>query len=171
MSSLLIAGYTTRSHLLLDLDETSLPDVKALARLIMQSWPDVGDCLVVQSSEPSKTSYLKYDDKGIPHERLVYQNFHLVFDCPVGYDRCLSIIDALVALDVLNSEYKDIRLFRGDMTLRVSPKWLHHRVILAPEPVMLIENESHGFTYGFIQKYLSTLKFCRHLGAAGAPVG
>jgi hypothetical protein len=167
VKDMLILGYTTRSHLLLDLDETSLPDVTVLAKHIMDNWPEVGDCLVVESSTPSKTSYLKYDGQGIPHERLVYQNFHLVFDCPIGYNRCLEIIDTLVALDILNSEYKDIRMFRGDMTLRLTPKVLSHRTIPAPKPITIIENQKHCFTYGFINKYLSMLKICRQLDIRG----
>lgn len=161
---MLILGYTTRSHLLLDLDETSLPDVTALAKHIIDSYPDVGDCLIVESSTPSKTSYLRYDDKGVPHERLVYQNFHLVFDAPMNYERCLHIIDALVALDVLQPEYKDIRMFRGDMTLRISKKILSHRIIPNPEPVTYLENNKHCFTYENITKYLRMLALCRSLG-------
>lgn len=161
---MLIIGYTTRSHLLLDLDETSLPDVTALAKMIMQSYPDVGDCLICESSTPSKTSYLKYDDKGIPHERLVYQNYHLVFDAPINYERCVHVVDALVALDVLNPEYRDIRMFRGDMTLRISKKTLSHRTIPNPKPIAYLENHAHAVTYGNIKKYEKALELTRALG-------
>jgi hypothetical protein len=151
---MLILGYTTRDHLLLDLDETSLSDVVGLARLIMQSWPKVGDCLVIESSTPSKRSYLKYDDKGIPHEKWVYQNYHLVFDAPIGYEACVAVIDTLVDLDILNPEYKQIRMFRGDMTLRVSPKWLQHRTIPSPKIVSGLVNPSCHANLGGIESYL-----------------
>jgi hypothetical protein len=162
---MLIIGYTTRSHLLLDLDETSTDRAAALAKLIIQSFPDVGDCLVVESSTPSKRSYLKYDDRGIPHERWVYQNFHLVFDANIGYERCVAIIDTLVDLDILNSEYKQIRLFRGDMTLRVSPKWLQNRIIPRPKACMHIHNVETPFNYGGIDKYLKTLAAAKSISA------
>jgi hypothetical protein len=146
---MLILGYTTREHLLLDLDETSLLRVVSLAKQLMDSYPDIGDCLVVETSTPSFDSYLKYDDKGRPWEKWVYQNFHLVFDASVGYDRCVAIIDALVDLGVLAPEYKQIRMFRGDMTLRVSAKWLHHRVIPPPRIVKYLFNQhASGALFG-----------------------
>lgn len=160
---MLIVGYTTRSHLLLDLDETSYYDVVRLAKLIMKSYPDVGNCLVVESSTPSKSSYLKYDDKGVPHEKWTYQNYHLVFDSPVGYDRCVAIIDTLVELNILAPEYKQIRMFRGDMTLRVSQKVLHHRVISAPKPRKLIANMANMSDFENIARYTTLIKVCRDI--------
>jgi len=161
---MLIVGYTTREHLLLDLDETSASRACKLADLIMESWPDVGDCLVVESSTPSQRDYLRYDSQGRPWLRWVYQNFHLVFDAPVGYDRCVAIIDTLVDLDILAPEYKQIRLFRGDMTLRTSAKWLHHRTIPPPKPILSISNNKRHVEYGNIEKYLAFLKITRNLG-------
>jgi len=161
VSKILIVGYTTRSHLLLDLDETSIYDVERLAKLIIESYPDVGNCLIVESSTPSFNSYLKHDDKGVPHEKWTYQNFHLVFDAPIGYERCLAIIDDLVDLDVLAPEYKQIRMFRGDMTLRVSEKVLHHRVIPAPKPICIITNKHFPVPEGNIGSYLKLSFYCR----------
>jgi hypothetical protein len=160
---MLIVGYTTRSHLLLDLDETSYYDVVRLARIIMRNYPDVGNCLVVESSTPSIRTYLKYDDKGVPHERLAYQNFHLVFDSPVGYDRCVAIIDTLVELNILAPEYKQIRMFRGDMTLRVSQKILHHRIIPAPKPRKLLANLGNMSDFENIYQYVTLIKACRDI--------
>jgi hypothetical protein len=157
---MLLIGYTTREHLLLDLDETSEGRAAALAQMIIESWPCVGDCLVVESSTPSQISYIKYDDKGIPHEKWVYQNYHLVFDSLIGYDVCLKIIDTLVDLDLLNPEYKQIRMFRGDMTLRVSAKWLHHRIIPSPIPVNAVTNTEIPFMAGGVARYLHML----HIG-------
>lgn len=158
MSDLLILGYTTRDHLLLDLDETSFCRVVSLANQIMESYPDVGHCLIVESSTPSKTSYLKYDDNGIPHERWVYQNYHVVFDAPIGYERCVAIIDTLVGLDVLPPEFKEVRMFRGDMTLRVSAKWLHHRVIPPPNVVYAMRNPRANKSYDNIGRYRRLLE-------------
>ncbi len=161
---MLVCGYTTRQHLLLDLDETSQDRAVALARLIMESYPDVGDCLVLESSTPSVKSCLKYDDNGVPHERWVYQNFHLVFDAPVGWARCVHIIETLWALGCLNPEYMDIRQFRGDMTLRTSPKQLHHRTIPAPKPIQHLLNANQPFSYGNIRKYREFLDMTKSLG-------
>lgn len=160
---MLILGYTTRDHLLLDLDETSEGRVIALARLIMASWPNVGDALVVESSTPSKKSYLKYNDKGVPYERWVYQNYHLVFDGKIGYDAAVAIIETLVELDVLNPEYKQIRMFRGDMTLRVSPKVLQNRTIPPPRILTHIRNDADPFNHGNLDKYARVLKMASAL--------
>lgn len=153
MNNLLIVGYTTRDHLLLDLDETSKFKASRLAQLIIESYPDVGNCLILESSTPSKQSYLKYDDKGVPLEYWVKQNYHLVFDAYVGYSRCVHIIETLAELNVLQSEYLEIRQFRGDMTLRVSPKWLHHRVIEAPKTCAFVYAKTDTPFYGGIKAY------------------
>jgi hypothetical protein len=168
---MLIIGYTTRSHLLLDLDETSYYDAVRLARLLMRNYPDLGCCLVVESSTPSARSYLKYDAQGVPHEKLTYQNYHLVFDAPVGYERCVHIIDTLVDLDVLAPEFKEIRGFRGDMTLRVSEKILHHRVIPAPKPRKLLANMATLGDFENIYKYCMLLKYAHGLVAGGGVGG
>jgi hypothetical protein len=137
----LIIGYTTKEHLLLDLDETSLPDVVGLSKLLIQSYPEIGHILILSSSKPSKKDYTKFNSKGIPQHRFTYQNYHIVTDNIIGYQRCLEIIDTLVDLDVLQHEYKEIRLFRGDMTLRTSCKPLVNRTVPPPKPKRFIENK------------------------------
>jgi hypothetical protein len=116
---------------------------------------------------PSKESYLKYDDNGRPWEHWVYQNFHLVFDAPIGYDRCVVIIDTLVDLNVLAPEYKQIRMFRGDMTLRVSAKWLHHRTIPPPRVVRGVVDSYTKENLGGLNAYLHMLNIGRYVGAGG----
>jgi hypothetical protein len=136
----LIIGYTTKEHLLLDLDETSLSAVSNLAILLIKQYPEIGHVLILSTSKPAKTKYIKFDAKGLPHDCLSYQNFHMVTDNIIGYHKCLEIIDVLVGLNVLQPEYKEIRQFRGDMTLRVSPKPLKGRLVDSPKIEMLIIN-------------------------------
>jgi hypothetical protein len=136
----LIIGYTTREHLLLDLDETDIYKVARLAKQLIREYSEIGDILILGSSTPSKLNYTKFDKKGIPQWRFTYQNFHLVADNIISYDRSLEIIDCLVELDVLQPEYREIRLFRGDMTLRTSCKPLVNRTVPPPEPLYLINN-------------------------------
>ena len=160
---MLIMGYTTREHLLLDLDETTFLKAVSLAEQIQQSWPCVGDCLILQSSIPSKKSYLKYDENGRPWEKWVYQNYHLVFNNYIGYDKSVAIIDTLVGLDALQPEYKEIRLFRGDMTLRVSPKWLTHRTIPSPTTKLYLPNGESTENDKGIKNYVAVLKATKQL--------
>ena len=162
MSKNLIVGYTTKDHLLLDLDETSLYDVSKLAILLISEYPEIGNILILASSTPSKKNYTKFDAKGIPQWRHIYQNFHIVTDNIIGYERCLEIIDTLVELDVLQPEYKEIRLFRGDMTLRTSPKPLVHRTVPAPSLENWIKNDlckkHDGMTSVFLDFLINTKK-------------
>ena len=153
----MIIGYTTREHLLLDLDETSLYKVVRLTKLLISSYPEIGDVLILGSSTPSKKNYTKFDKKGIPQYRFTYQNFHLVGDNIVSYDRCLKIIDCLVELDVLQPEYRKIRQFRGDMTLRTSHKPLVHRVVPPPRPVEIVNNHICPCKNNKISDFLSFL--------------
>lgn len=157
MTKGLIVGYTTKDHLLLDLDETSLFDVSKLAILLIREYPEIGNVLILSSSTPSKPNYTKFDAKGIPQFRFTYQNFHIVTDNKIGYDRCLEIIDDLVELDVLQAEYRKIRLFRGDMTLRTSAKPLVHRTVPPPKVEQLIINRLCGIHDGKI------IEFCQFL--------
>jgi hypothetical protein len=136
----LIIGYTTSDHLLLDLDETSLSAVSNLAVLLIKEYPEIGHILILSTSKPTKNKYIKFDAKGLPHDCLSYQNFHIVTDNIIGYKKCLEIIDCLVGLNVLQPEYKEIRHFRGDMTLRVSPKPLVNRIVPAPKIEAIIIN-------------------------------
>lgn len=160
MTSNLIIAYTTREHLLLDLDETDEFKVTCLAKLIIQSFPEVGDILILNSSTPSKKNYTKFNAKGLPVFRYTYQNYHLVTDNKISYQRCLEIIDVLVELDVLQPEYREIRLFRGDMSLRTSHKPLVSRVVPPPKPVNLVYNHICKEHDGKIGGYIQFLNAC-----------
>jgi hypothetical protein len=154
----LIVAYTTREHLCLDLDETDLFKVQRLAKMIIESYPEVGDILILSSSTPSKTDYTKFDSKGIPRHRWTYQNYHLVGDNTISYERALEIIDALVELDILQAEYREIRLFRGDMSLRTSRKPLLNRSVQAPKPELIVYNHVCGRHDGKILVFYDFLK-------------
>lgn len=154
MINKLIIGYTTKEHLLLDLDETSLFDVVALSKMLIHDFYEVGDILILSSSTPSKKNYTKFDSKGIPQWRHTYRNYHIVTDNVIGFKRCLEIIDILVDLDILQPEYRQIRQFRGDMTLRVSNKPLVHRNVEPPKIEVFIHNPYKNYRDNMIRKYL-----------------
>ena len=116
----LILGYTTRRHLILDLDNTGLDYAIRMALLIMQEWPRVGDCLILESTTQPDQVRLAYNKWGrvlVIHDR---PNYHLVFDNLIGYNTAGRICRVLAGLGVLEEDYEKIREFRGDMTLRVS---------------------------------------------------
>jgi hypothetical protein len=100
----LIVGYTTTSHLLLDLDKhKTLPVTVRFIRMIQRSYPDVGDCLLVDSSP-----------------NLVLKHYHAVFDAFQSWQRITDITQTLACLGALNRDYMKIRKFRQDLTLRIS---------------------------------------------------
>ena len=135
----LIVGYTTRQHLLLDLDDTSFNKARRLALMIMREWPEVGDCLIMSSSRKHLNVGLKYSWNNHPWMSRESSNFHLVFNNRIGYNKCCTICETLAELGALNKDYAKIRTFRGDMTLRVSPQNLSTGAV-KPQP----------FTIGFI---------------------
>ena len=127
-------GYTTRRHLLLDLDKTTLTKAAALVRLIIRDYPEVGDCLILRSSEGDGRISTKHDNYQRPYHKLDGDSFHLVFSGDIGYNKCCRIIEALAGCYILNKDYVKLREFRGDMTLRISPQHLSTGKI-KPAPV------------------------------------
>jgi hypothetical protein len=132
-----IVGYTTRQHLLLDLDNTNERKAIKLQGFIQRSWPEVGTALLVQTRADRTEVDIGY--KHLPHPVpviLVYHgSYHLVFDNFIGYKRATDIILALVNLNILPQAYADIRKFRGDMTLRISKKVGKDDIAMVPRPV------------------------------------
>lgn len=96
----LIGGYTTKDHLLLDLDHCWRSKAEKVARMIMREYPEVGCCLLVQSSN---------------------EGFHLVFSRKMAWSRICHVSKVLASLGTLNRDYIRIREFRHDLTLRVTP--------------------------------------------------
>lgn len=160
----LIIGYTTRRHLLLDLDKTTLPKVARLTRMIMDQWPEVGDALIMRSSEGSGRIDLKYDNYHRPYHKLDGDSYHLIFNNTIGYNKCCRIIEALAGVHILNRDYVKLREFRGDMTLRVSPQVLASGVKPAPVAVAGIANKVCLAQGEGIARYLDFSAACARLG-------
>ena len=160
----LIIGYTTRRHLLLDLDKTTLTKVTMLTRMIMAQWPEVGDALILRSSEGSGRIDTRYDNFHRPYHRLDGDSYHVVFDGLIGYNKACRIIGALAGVHVLNRDYVKLREFRGDMTLRVSPSVLSSGVKPAPVVVAGIKNVKFRGTGGGITQYLDFSAACARIG-------
>lgn len=151
---LLIIGYTTKEHLCLDLDGTSPYRARALAKLIIDNWPTVGDCLIMQSSHGTGKMVLKGNGEGITRETVDRDNYHLIFDNLIGYDQSCRIIECIAACDIINSEYIRIRYMRNDMTLRVSSSILTSNEKPAPVPVDYVSNDHSEKGDGKIGEYL-----------------
>lgn len=161
-----VLGYTTRRHLILDLDNTSLDYARRMARMIQREYPKVGDCLIVRTSDKPDRVRLIYNKWGRPLVRHDRQNFHLVFDNLIGYNSCCRIIVTLAGLGILNRDYVRIREFRGDMTLRVSEAYLMDEVKPVPDVLEWVINKVPRVGDGYIDHYLKFRKIGESLSLA-----
>jgi hypothetical protein len=104
-----------------------LPTQVLFVRIMQREYPDLGTCLLVDSSP-----------------NLVLKHYHAVFDNHVGWNRCAHVTETLASLGCLNRDYMKIRKFREDLTLRISS--IDRRVLgsEAPCPIGLVyDNENH----------------------------
>jgi len=154
----IVMGYTTRRHLLLDLDKTTLTKVMLLARLIQQFYIKVGDALIIISSVGTYKQRIRYTKYGRPLVVRSLDNYHVVFDATIGYNSCCRIISTLAVLGILNRDYLKIRTFRGDMTLRISPMVCLSGIKPMPYPMWLLQSKHLYKRGGNIDKYLSALR-------------
>lgn len=157
----LTIGYTTRRHLLLDLDNTTRLKAERLARQIQNLAPETGDALILISSSQTLQERVQYSKYNKPYVRVKKDNYHIVFDNAIGYNKCVQIIDILADLNILNRDYKKIRGWRGDMTLRVSPVVLSNKHKPIPTIVSLIKNPNGTRRDGYIWQYLNFLNATR----------
>lgn len=146
--------------MMLDFDNSSLAKVCAMAKVIMHSWPEVGSCLVVQSSEKPLNVELRYSWDNKPWVKRTGSNYHLVFNNDVGYNKIATICEALGALNVLEGSFMKMRKFRGDLTLRVSSSVLSTGVKPAPVPIVGLRNKEATREDGEILEYLRILGLC-----------
>lgn len=149
-----IVGYTTRRHLILDLDSVTLYKARSIARKIMWEWPKVGDCLLILSSEGTHRLGVRYTRMGRPLVIYARDNYHLVFDNGIGYNLSCRICETLAHLGILNRDYVKIREFRGDMTLRVGPAVLLERYKPVPRVIERVFNNFTRRRDGYIPHYL-----------------
>lgn len=153
-----IVGYTTRRHLILDLDNTTRYGARAITKKIQWEWPKVGDCLILSSSVKPDRVRLIFNKWGRPlvvHDR---RNFHLIFDNGIGYNLSCRICRVLAGLGILNPDYVRIREFRGDMTLRISPAVLYNEIKPIPSIVAWVYNDYTTRRDGYIRHYLRVKK-------------
>ena len=133
----IVVGYTTSDHLLIDLDLCGWLKAQKIARQIMQDYPDVGDCLIAESS---------------PH------HYHLVYDDGLTWGRIVHIIETLAELQIVEDKYLSVRKFRRDLTLRVSEKTGAVRYHPAPRPRLIIQSCHKCNQRKGIRAYLNVLR-------------
>jgi hypothetical protein len=114
----LIVGYSTADHLILDLDKVhSISRTITLIRMIQKEYPDVGDCLINESS---------------------LDGYHSIFDNQLSWKRIMQICRVLTGLFIVNRNFIAVRSFREDLTLRVSSIDRGREKSEAPRPTTLV---------------------------------
>jgi hypothetical protein len=132
-----VAGYSTHDHLILDLDGSkSTSKAVRLVRLIQAEYPDVGSCLICESSAGKH---------------------HAIFNGRLPWSRVLHICRALAGLGALDKNFIKIRSFREDLTLRVSPVARSLGYYEAPVPVAFVRSEGAHTGFSGIDCYLKAL--------------
>lgn len=162
-----ILGYTTRRHLILDLDNSTLEKTIRISKLIMRDYNKVGDCVIMRSSKGSGKEYLRYTRMGRALRIYKRDNYHLVFDNGIGYNTSCRICAVLASIGILNKDYVRIREFRGDMTLRVSSSILLAGNKPVPVQVAYVHNPYTLRKDGWILYYLRCLNIARSLFSRG----
>jgi hypothetical protein len=130
----LIGGYTTRDHLLLDLDTAFVSKALSIAHMVIHDYPDVGNCLVLQSSA---------------------HGFHHVYGARLGWSRIVHVTETLAGLHILNADYMKIRKFRHDLTLRINTVDRGKGVQPEPNVICTVPNYGNPCMSG-IMEYLET---------------
>ncbi|GAH14965.1 unnamed protein product, partial [marine sediment metagenome] len=125
-----------------------------ITKMIQKEWPEVGSCLLMLSSTGKDREWIKYSNYQRPFHKRDRQNIHLIFDNLIGYNKCCKICQVLAELRIVNKAYTDIRKFRGDMTLRVSPKVTGPGYKPYPKPIGLIGVPIGTRERGYLRKYL-----------------
>lgn len=153
--SYLVIGYTTSDHLLLDLDNTSYTKARKLAKLIMKEFSMLGDCVIMRSSTRKIYDMKIYKPCEQVQQLTIRDNYHLIFSEKIGFDQCCNIIEVLCEFGILDKDYKLIRSFRGDMTLRVSGTQQTVGYKPAPEFVEYLINPRHEKKGKGIEEYFN----------------
>jgi hypothetical protein len=135
-----IIGFSTQDYFLLDLDNTSYEKVYRLSKMLIKEY-DLVSALICKSSNNQEINYI---DNCLRHE--TEGSYHVIFSKKIGYERICQIVETLTMFGVLEKDYLQIREWRGDITLRVSPdNSLEYRPI--PRPIKFINRWRNKNTY------------------------
>lgn len=158
-----IIGYTSRYHLLLDLDDTTITKAEWIAKWLQKQYPKVGDCLIVESSYKDHDISVRYNSKGRPYLKVERSSYHLIFDNNIGYNTVVKIAELLAGLGIVEFTFLFMRHFRGDMTLRVSPVVESNRIKQIPKPLYILISPYTNRMDRYIEKYLTFYRIALNL--------
>jgi hypothetical protein len=118
-----IIGFTTNHFLLLDFDETTLNKVEGISRIILEQY-NLGSYIIMLSSEQKSKVIFKVNENSAYYiPKTIDGSYHVIFGKAIPYTEICNIIVTLSELDIMNKSYANIRNWRGDVTLRISPDY------------------------------------------------
>lgn len=158
ISNRIVAGYSTRTHLLLDVDNTQMPKVLLLTQYLQREYPHVGNALLVLSSLHTPQQTLYYMPQTAPIPLQIANCYHVVFDNTIGYNSCDYILRVLTGLDVFKKMADKLRGLRCCMTLRISPKIKMVGIDPCPYPLFILDSPYTSRHDGMINEYLKALR-------------
>lgn len=147
-----IIGFSTQDYFLLDLDNTSYEKVYRLSKMLIKEYK-LKSALICKSSSNHEITYI---DNCLRHE--TEGSYHIIFSKKIGYEKICQIIETLTVFGILEKDYLQIREWRGDITLRVSPDNSNeYRPI--PRPIKYINRwgTKTDFANDGISQYLNCL--------------
>lgn len=151
-------GYTTRNHLLVDLDDTTLRKTLVICRMLIKEYPELGDCLITLSSEKKDSLDYVYFPAHKPKPKRVGNSYHLIFNNTVGFNKCYQIIRVLAGLSIIEWNHGHLRKYYRDMTLRTSHRITMEKVEPPPTPLIYIFNQNSTKNDNRIHDYYALLK-------------
>lgn len=151
-------GYSTRLHLLLDLDNTTVSKSILLTKDIIRLYPYVGKALILQSSTRSLLETWLYIPERTIRKVRKQDCYHVVFDNKIGYNTCDRILRELTGLQVFSKIADKLRGLRRCMTLRISPKIKRDGIDPCPMPLILLDNIYTSKVDSMIEVYLQYLR-------------
>jgi hypothetical protein len=155
----MIFGYTTRRHLLLDLDNKSLKQAIFITKSVTNTY-DLGDALILISSQKEEDFGIRYIQNEVQLYHIRPYSFHVVFDKYKDWQYLQKVISTLAELGVVEESFNEVRTWRGDLTLRISPKL--PKVPFSPVPVYYVYSSDnyHGRgNYGIMDYYMTLINY------------
>jgi hypothetical protein len=133
--------------------------------MLMIDYPEIGHCIINQSSKATKPSIPTYRET--QHLMLMPKrdNYHIIFNNEIGYNKCCEIIECLANLGIINEEYVRIRQMRNDQTLRVSKTVCTDYVKPTPKFCEFVLNPYTKKEGNCLMQYMALLKSVNQLEA------
>ena len=149
----IVSGYSSRHHLLLDLDNTTPYKAIKLTEWILSKWKDLHACLLMISSTQDDIGifYMVRDGNVLPHVSVRRWNIHAIFDGWQSTKQVRRRMTTLSDIGVISKVYHDISKFRNSMTLRISSKLAEDRYRPVPAYLTYLGNPE---PQGGIAEYL-----------------